>query len=175
MVNTFTLEDVIKAGKYSKDPYPTTTTSTGSGSISGSWAVPGTLVPTKDDTIRRDIVYNLVQAGYWVKATGSRVTKDGFTKFSDWDFVIFDPDNALFIELTAQGWTDNGSGAANRQFASLRLGEVNLILTKEEAQWKKWIIATNLIKALNCKTKPERIKVFDSVFGTDSNADAVTF
>ena len=65
--------------------------------------------------------------------------------------------------------------AEDGSFASLRMGEVNLILVKEEDQWKKWIIATNMIKALNTKTKEERIKVFDGVFGKDKNAEAVLF
>ena len=33
----------------------------------------------------------------------------------------------------------------------------------------------NLIKTLNSKTKGERIAVFDSVFGKDSNAKALEF
>jgi hypothetical protein len=45
---------------------------------------------------------------------------------------------------------------------------------KEEI-WKKYIIATNLIKTLNSKTKGERVAVFDSVFGKDSNAKALEF
>lgn len=35
------------------------------------------------DGQRRKIVADLVQEGYWVKATGSRVTKSGYTSESD--------------------------------------------------------------------------------------------
>jgi predicted nucleotidyltransferase len=124
---------------------------------------------------RDKIVRELVDDGYWVKMTGSRVTKDGWTSESDWDYVVFDPDHKLQDVYTQQdGWV-LGSDAGGGEFASIRKHDVNLILVSKEEVWKKYIIATNLIKALNSKTKGERIAVFDSVFGKDSNAKAVEF
>jgi hypothetical protein len=125
--------------------------------------------------LKRGTISDLVDLGYWVKATGSRVTEDGWDPASDWDYVVFDPEVKLHTKLIADGWTDGTSGGDDRNFASLRMNAINLILVKEEAQWKKWIIATNMIKALNSKTKEERVKVFDGVFGKDSNAEAVLF
>lgn len=174
MVNTFTLEDIIKTSKYSEEDWhpisvkPSTYTS---GSASGT--LTSAAFPTS--THRALILQELVQDGYWVKATGSRVTQDGWSSSSDWDYVVFDPDVKLMDRLITQGWMDGTSGREDGSFASLRMGEVNLILVKEEDQWKKWIIATNMIKALNSESKEERIKVFDGVFGKDKNAEAVLF
>lgn len=124
---------------------------------------------------REKIISDLVNDGYWVKATGSRVTKDGWTDESDWDYVVYDPDHKLQdVYKQIDGWV-LGSDAGHGEFASIRKYDVNLILVGQEEIWKKYIIATNLIKALNSRTKEERIKVFDSVFGKDVNAHAVEF
>ena len=124
---------------------------------------------------REKIISDLVNEGYWVKATGSRVTKDGWTDESDWDYVVYDPDRKLQdVYKQIDGWA-LGSDAGQGEFASIRKHDVNLILVSQEEIWKKYIIATNLIKTLNSKTKGERIAVFDSVFGKDSNAKAVEF
>ena len=124
---------------------------------------------------REKIISDLVNDGYWVKATGSRVTKDGWTDESDWDYVVYDPDQKLQdVYKQIDGWV-LGSDAGQGEFASIRKHDVNLILVSQEEIWKKYIIATNLIKTLNSKTKEERIAVFDSVFGKDSNAKALEF
>ena len=133
------------------------------------------LVSGSDSSRRAKIISDLVNDGYWVKATGSRVTKDGWTSESDWDYVVYDPDHKLQdVYKQIDGWV-LGSDAGQGEFASIRKYDVNLILVSQEEIWKKYIIATNLIKALNSKTKEERIKVFNSVFGKDSNAKAVEF
>ena len=163
MVNV-ALEELLKPSEWISPPW-----------IVSSPMTRATSAVVRDNTIRKDTILKLVQDGYWVKATGSRVTQDGWTAHSDWDYVVFDPEVKLHPKLISEGWTDGTSGRDDGSFASLRMGEVNLILTKEEDQWKKWIIATNMIKALNCKTKAERIKVFDGVFGRDKNAGAVMF
>lgn len=123
-------------------------------------------------TNRQKILSDLIEEGYWVKMTGSRVTKDGWISESDWDYVVFDPDRKLLDKF--KSWV-SGSDAGQGEFTSIRQGEVNLILVDKEDIWKKYIIATNLIKTLNSKTKEERIRVFDSVFGKDKNAAAVDF
>ena len=128
--------------------------------------------PYTSTDIRGKVLRELIEDGYWVKATGSRVTKDGWTDASDWDYVVYDPDKKL--QHKYHDW-DMGSEAGQGEFLSIRQGDINLIIVDQEEIWKKYIIATNLIKALNSKTKEERIKVFDSVFGKDSNAKAVEF
>lgn len=124
-------------------------------------------------------VGKIVDKGYWIKATGSRVTKSGWTKDSDWDYVVFDPDMKLEPELMKDAWELGGSGVVEaesfRCFSSLKKGILNFILVNNEDQWKKWIIATNLIKAMDCKTKEERVGIFDTVFGKTSDSKAMDF
>lgn len=132
-------------------------------------------VPYSSKDGRAEVLRELIEDGYWVKATGSRVTKDGWTDASDWDYVVYDPDRKLVKELIKECTWVQGSLVDHGEFASLRKNDINLIIVDQEEIWKKYIIATNLIKALNSKTKEERIKVFDSVFGKDSNAKAVEF
>lgn len=140
---------------------------------------PGYLLrETSSAPFKQLTLYNLIQDGYWVKATGSRVTKSGWTSESDWDYVVYDPDNTLSKQLEEDtSWSvgDSGNGIPGIDFRSYKNGDLNLILTDNENVWKKYIIATNLIKTLDCETKGERIKVFDSVFEKDSNLKAVSF
>jgi predicted nucleotidyltransferase len=148
----------------------------GSGISTGAFPTPTTSLMSLLGINNRDkIVRELVDDGYWVKMTGSRVTKDGWTDESDWDYVVYDPDQKLQDVYKQQdGWV-LGSDADQGEFASIKKDGLNLILVDKEEIWKKYIIATNLIKTLNSKTKGERIAVFDSVFGKDKNATAVDF
>lgn len=147
-----------------------------SGSYSGSSVGGlGSLVAGLTSSVNRHkIVGELVDDGYWVKMTGSRVTKDGWTNESDWDYVVYDPDHKFANTIDSQEWV-LGSNVDAGEFMSIRKNDVNLILVDKEEIWKKYIIATNLIKTLNSKTKGERVAVFDSVFGKDSNAKALEF
>jgi len=147
-----------------------------SGSYSGSSVGGlGSLVAGLTSPMNRDkIIRELVDDGYRVKMTGSRVTKDGWTNESDWDYVVYDPDHKFANTIDSQEWV-LGSNVDAGEFMSIRKNDVNLILVDKEEIWKKYIIATNLIKTLNSKTKGERVAVFDSVFGKDSNAKALEF
>ena len=162
MPSRLTKEDLEKTIAVPTSPWPTPVST-------------GSLVGVLGLARREKIISDLVNDGYWVKATGSRVTKDGWTDDSDWDYVVYDPDHKLQdVYKQIDGWV-LGSDAGQGEFASIRKHDVNLILVSQEEIWKKYIIATNLIKALNSRTKEERIKVFDSVFGKDVNAHAVEF
>ncbi len=123
-------------------------------------------------------VGKLVDRGYWVKRTGSRVTTH-FTEASDHDYVVFDPDCKLEKELMVEGWELGGSGdngeLTGRIFSSLKKGKTNFIVVVNEDQWKKWVIATNLIKALDPETKEGRVKIFNTVFGDTPDSRAVEF
>ncbi len=138
----------------------------------------GTTTGAKPVDFKEHSVVSIVNKGYWIKATGSRVTTH-FTDQSDHDYVIFDPECKLEQELMKEGWELGGSGhfadLSGRIFSSLKKGPVNFILVSKEDQWKKWIIATNLLKVLNPKTKEERIKLFDTVFGNTADSRAMEF
>ncbi len=182
---------------YSGGVHPTTSTYDPWGGSVAIYAPTGTPIPTPissggtlSTTSARSIlgglvldrhfeVGQIVDKGYWVKATGSRVTKYGWTNDSDWDYVIFDPDLKLEGELMKNGWELGGSGLAEaesfRCFSSLKKGNLNFLLVNKEDQWKKWIIATNMLKMMDPKTKEERVKLFDTVFGTTPDSKAMEF
>lgn len=63
----------------------------------------------------------------------------------------------------------------DEEFDSIKLNGVNLILVDKEEIWKKWVIATNLLKMMDPKTKEERIGIFDTVFGKTSDSKAMDF
>lgn len=155
--------------------WPSTTSGTILPTSLGTGATPSSILSVLGISQRDKIIRELVDDGYWVKMTGSRVTKDGWTDESDWDYVVYDPERKLGDDLIKRsGWDVGGSGNGT-EFSSFKYGDVNLILVDKEEIWKKYIIATNLIKTLNSKTKGERVAVFDSVFGKDSNAKALEF
>lgn len=164
-MNTFTYGDpTYSSGAASLTPVST-----------AAYPTPSSVLSSLGLSQRDKIVREIVEDGYWIKMTGSRVTKDGWTDKSDWDYVVYDPDKKLGDKLIrTTGWAIGGSGNGT-EFSSFKCGDVNLILVDKEEVWKKYIIATNLIKTLNSKTKGERIAVFDSVFGKDKNAAAVEF
>lgn len=88
--------------------------------------------------------------------------------------MVYDPDHKFANTIDPQEWV-LGSNVDAGEFMSIRKNDVNLILVDKEEIWKKYIIATNLIKSLDCKTKKERIAIFDSVFERDRNLQAVEF
>lgn len=162
---------------HSYTPIPTSSTSgaTPIGGLLGGYTPP---YLTNEHSVRVE-VGKIVDKGYWIKATGSRVTKSGWTNESDWDYVIFDPDMKLEGELMKDSWELGGSGdkgdLIGRAFSSLKKDKTNFILVSQEDQWKKWIVATNLLKALDPKTKKERIELFATVFGNTPDSRAMDF
>ncbi len=155
--------------------YVPTTTSSGTGSA--VFTTPIGKLPV-NYTPRQKIITDLIEEGYWVKATGSRVTKDGWTDESDWDYVVYDPENTLHSKLSKDvNWRVGGSGngVLGVDFQSYKQGQTNLIVVCKDSTWKKYIIATNLLRMMNPKTKKERCAIFDSVFEADVNSRAVEF
>lgn len=113
-------------------------------------------------------VASIVCMGKYIKPTGSRVTESGFTSLSDYDFVILDQDKTLAHALSRNiEWFVGGSGNGT-EFNSFKHGMLNFILVDNKDIFNKYVAATECIKALNCKTKEERIKVFDGIFGKTS-------
>ncbi len=156
-------------------PYPTPTYGGTGATPVGLGGLGALTFPSMYEHNSRVEVGKLVQDGYWVKATGSRVTKSGWTDKSDWDYVVYDPDRTLETKLCSDSdWVQGGSGNGE-EFNSFKKGDINFILVDKEEVWKHYIIATNLIKSLDCKTKKERVAIFDSVFGRDKNTKAVEF
>ena len=115
-----------------------------------------------------EYVASIVCSGKYIKPTGSRVTESGYTNASDYDFVILDQDKSLAHSLSRNiEWYVGGSGNGT-EFISFKHDMINFILVDNKDTFNKYVAATECIKALNCKTKEERIKVFDSIFGKTS-------
>lgn len=120
---------------------------------------------------RHKVVTAVVQEGFFIRPTGSRVTKSGWRDTSDWDYVVLDTEDKLIGKLTNLPEfrnltvTPDGSGNENSKFTSYRIAEVNLIVVKDRATFEKYMMATELIKSMDCKTKEERIKYFNLIFG----------
>ena len=74
-IGSLSYEDILTA-------YPTPT----GGSSGAAWGIPagslGSLAVMLDVARREKIISDIVANGYWVKMTGPRVTKDGWTSKS---------------------------------------------------------------------------------------------
>jgi hypothetical protein len=88
---------------------------------------------------------------------------------TDDDWLIFtDADGEKEI-LDALGETRDFTGEAEpassvgSPFASLRCGEVNLIVTTEEPFFRAFVVATEVCRRLNLKGKEDRILVFRAI------------
>lgn len=117
----------------------------------------------------KDVLFELTEKGYQFFKTGSRVTTH-FTKSSDWDYVVYDPTCDLEKGLeTSSHWVRGGSNRLESPFDSFKTHGINgtvtnLILVQFKEDYKKWIMATEVVKKTNPKTKEERIKMFDLIF-----------
>ena len=120
--------------------------------------------------IRQKVVTAVVQEGFFIRPTGSRVTKSGWKDTSDWDYVVLDTEDKLISHLSTldefrnMAFHPDGSGNTKSNFESYRIAEVNLIIVKDKPTFEKYMVATELIKALDCQTKEERVKYFDIIF-----------
>lgn len=117
--------------------------------------------------------------GLYMKPTGSRVTASGWTDQSDYDFVVLDREKKLANFLNGlTSWKRGGSGNGS-EFTSYKSTEydctVNLILVDSDKVFRKYCTATEIIKTLDTKTKEERIKIFDMVFGKTPETKEVPF
>jgi len=118
----------------------------------------------------------VVNMGLWVKPTGSRVTKSGWKDLSDYDYVVFDPEDKLSKQLVDRwGFGVGGSERPEQEFTSYKKGVLNFIVTSKADFFKKYCMATELIKTVDAKTREERIKLFDIIFGTPANLEALEF
>lgn len=117
---------------------------------------------------RSDIITKLIDMGYWVRLSGSRVT-DHYTDHSDWDYVVYDKDGKVASVLENYGFTFGGSERPEAQFQSFRSGDTNIIVCSDKDYYNKYVLATEVMRAANPKTKEERIKIFDTIFGKTNN------
>lgn len=114
-----------------------------------------------------DEVLRVVNAGYNLCATGSRMTKN-FTPASDYDFVVYDWDKKFKTQLDTKEWEEGGSGNLFSDFISykkkVREGTINFIVVSDKEYYRKYVLATELIKKINPPDKKGRVELFDMVF-----------
>ena len=125
----------------------------------------------KTGETRLEVVEQLIARGCHVFATGSRVTTHFDPKESDWDYVVLDEDFTLANHYTMEDfWYQGESGNQYSDFLSRKKimkdssCVVNLIFVPTKEVFNQYVMATNLIRKVDPKTKAERIELFDLIF-----------
>jgi hypothetical protein len=113
-------------------------------------------------------VLQVVDRGYNICATGSRVTTNFDPLTSDYDYVIFDWDKKFRSKLSTVEWSEGDSGNEHSEFHSykkrVKEGSLNFIVVQDKEEYRKYLLATELLKKMNPASKAERIKLFDMIF-----------
>lgn len=112
--------------------------------------------------------------GLYLEATltGSRVICDPPVLDTDLDVVLLvrsDVQGAL--EAAGYSRTSKGYGDSSELgigFITFRKGDVNLIVTASPELYRRWCVATSCAIALNLRSKPQRIALFQvCLYGPD--------
>jgi hypothetical protein len=113
-------------------------------------------------------VLQVVDRGYNICATGSRVTTNFDPLTSDYDYVVFDWDKKFASRLSTVEWSEGDSGNEHSEFhsykKSVKEGSINFIVVQDKEEYRKYLLATELLKKMNPGSKEERIKLFDMIF-----------
>lgn len=119
----------------------------------------------------------VLESGTIIVPVGSRVTCSPPPMDTDEDFLLLVEDlGEAVIKLKEIGFD---AGMTNKQlneyialqktssgrFKSLRLGDVNYIITESAFFFDRFLTATHICKTLNVMDKKQRILVFEGVFG----------
>ena len=95
--------------------------------------------------------------------TGSRVICNPPELDTDDDYVVLVRDaNAFRLQAVELGW-ETSEGSEVPQFESFRKVDVNLIVTTDEAFFKRFDAATHVAARLNLRNKDDRIALFQAV------------
>jgi len=119
----------------------------------------------------------VLESGTIIVPVGSRVTCSPPPMDTDEDFLLLVEDlNEAVIKLKEIGF-DAGMTPEQKKayaslqrtsggrFKSLRLGDVNYIITESAFFFDRFLTATHICKTLNVMDKKQRILVFEGVFG----------
>lgn len=137
-------------------------------SLAGSWPTPASW---QEDL--KDVLKFCVDNDIWIRRTGSQLIEDVVPE--DRDFVAEDIDGKLVPYLEQNGYWLGGSSRPEAQFMSWKKGEVNIIVCHDREYFRKYLMATELLKKMQPKTKQERINIFDTIFGTNNKDTDVPF
>lgn len=134
-------------------------------SISGSYTSSAELI----SKVAEFCIYN----DLWIRRTGSQLV-DGIEP-NDYDFVVEDTECVMKEWLERNGFHTGGSVLPESEFTSWKNGPVNVIVCNSRPFFKKYLMATELLKQLQPKTKQERIDIFDTVMGRNEDKYGVAF
>ena len=106
--------------------------------------------------------------GLYLEATltGSRVICDPPVLDTDLDVVLLVTDGDAVLAIENQGYiltTDAPYGVDLNGFCTFRKGDVNLIVTRNAAEFRSWVTATRWATELNLQSKTDRATFFDIV------------
>lgn len=95
---------------------------------------------------------------------GSRVTCNPAPTDTDEDWLVLVKSMNVFVDMSKpNGWLCGSSLKNCPEFVSLRLNEVNLIITEQIYFWDKFLAASSVAKMLNLLQKQDRIALFRAV------------
>lgn len=98
--------------------------------------------------------------------TGSRYICNPPVVGTDDDYVVKTYDKASFLdEASANGWAVHSDDdyPEDDDFVSVRLGDVNLIVTEQDEFYGRFVTATNIARAMNLTNKDDRISLFQGI------------
>ena len=104
----------------------------------------------------------------WAEITcvGSRTILGGFNSSSDYDFLVFIPDNKAHV-MERHGFRLETGGShyepSSGQFNSWRNDNLNIILTYNRTFANDYLGANALAVALGLKNRTERVLLFQSI------------
>lgn len=109
----------------------------------------------------------------WIKRTGSQLIEG--IEPNDYDFVVEDTECVMKCWLERNGYQIGGSDTPESEFTSWKNGKVNIIVCNSRPFYQKYLMATELLKQLQPKTKEERVDIFDTVMGRNKEKYEVAF
>lgn len=103
----------------------------------------------------------------WAAPVGSRVTCDPPPQDTDEDWLCLVRDDPA-QRMIGAGFTQDGlpefyTGNDNGGFRSWRRGDINIVITQDEAFARKFLAATELARRFNLLAKADRIALFQAV------------
>lgn len=112
----------------------------------------------------KDFLYMCVEDNLEYYHTGSRLVSK--THWDDVDFVVKVDDMVKYrVKLGGEGWHDNDEyKELEKEFESVKKNNINIILTKDQDYFNKWVEASNIVSTYQIKEKTNRIRAFGYVF-----------
>lgn len=98
-------------------------------------------------------------------ATGSRVIENPppLGRDEDWIVLADDLSEATNILMRNGFGPDAQKLYGNTEFVSFRKGQLNLIVTEQRWLYDRYVIATDVAKQLNLRSRADRVRLFQTI------------